>query len=483
MLDIALKRTATSSLKVKIFIYCLSFVLITLVFLWGMQTIFLDDFYQTIKMGNVARFSDSIGKVLENKTNSNLVVDKQLKKVIGDSDYYVTIYDDTGRILYQNNDKKINTIDDINDQQTTNKLYKKAKREQKGVTLVHNSKLIDEVKDVKILSYGKFYKGNGHQKYFVLINARLTILTEIAKTIVEQLIIVTCLMLLFTLSLTYFSYKKISKPIISLTDKAKEFSKGKFNVDFNVSGFSEVDELSNALAYAQSELAKIDQMRNDLISNVSHDFRTPLTMISGYAQMMLDLPNENNEENIKIIIEECNRLTRLVNDLLDLSKIKDNTGMLCKEVVSITDLCSSVVNRFNSLLEKDGYHVSFDYDLNVLIEADESRINQVIYNIIGNAIHYTGTNKRVTVRQIIKNDRVRIEIQDYGKGIKEEELPHIWNRYYRSDKVKERQIVGTGIGLSIVKEVLELHQAKYGVKSKVNEGSTFYFEFPIKEIL
>jgi signal transduction histidine kinase len=206
-------------------------------------------------------------------------------------------------------------------------------------------------------------------------------------------------------------------------------------------------------------------------------------MISGYAEVMRDLPGENNPENVQVIIDEARRLTGLVNDLLDLSRLQAGSQKLDLQTYSLTDSIRSILDRYSKLIEQEGFNLKFESDQNALVHADELRIGQVLYNLINNAISYTGEDKRVTVRQTVADGWVRVEIIDSGEGIPADQLPHIWDRYYKAEKTHHRAIVGTGLGLSIVKAALELHQVPYGVDCSLDTGSVFWFKLPLAKIL
>ena len=260
---------------------------------------------------------------------------------------------------------------------------------------------------------------------------------------------------------------------------ARELAKGDYSVEFSGKDYREIAELSETLNFAARELEKTEGFRKELLANVSHDLRTPLTMIIAYAEGMRDLPGENTPENIQVIIDESRRLTNLVNDMLDISKLQ--AGVLEKEtsIYNLTESIESVLERYNKLKEQEGYSIEFQYEQEVFVEADEFKIFQVIYNLINNAINYTGADKWVLVRQLIKDEVVRIEVTDTGEGIAKEALPYVWNRYYKVDKTHKRAVMGTGLGLAIVKNILILHEADYGVESEPGKGSTFWFELPI----
>ena len=189
-----------------------------------------------------------------------------------------------------------------------------------------------------------------------------------------------------------------------------------------------------------------------------------------------DLPQENVQESIEVIIQEANRLTMLVNDMLDLAKYESgNTNIDFKEF-NLTEEVKSSCERLKALTK---YNITFEYDREVSVRADMLQISQVLYNLIINAIHYTGEDLSVKVRQIIKGEKVRIEVIDTGEGIDKDKLIYIWDRYYKIDKTHKRNIIGSGIGLSIVKAILENHSANFGADSEKGVGSTFYFELDI----
>ncbi len=192
----------------------------------------------------------------------------------------------------------------------------------------------------------------------------------------------------------------------------------------------------------------MDRLRKDLVANVSHDLRTPLTMIIGYGEVMRDIPGENTPENIQIIVDEAQRLSLLVNDLLDLSQVEAGVRRMEKRRFNLTEEIRKTLSRYQKLVEQQGYTVEFEAEEDAWVQADQVKIGQVIYNLINNAISFTGEGKRVTVRQNITASQVRIDVIDYGVGIPPEEMDSIWDRYY-SKTPHRRAVIGTGLGLSI----------------------------------
>jgi signal transduction histidine kinase len=270
-----------------------------------------------------------------------------------------------------------------------------------------------------------------------------------------------------------------------MTKKARRMAQGNFDVDFGGEIYGkELVELAEALNFARDELSKTDRMQKDLIANVSHDFKTPLTMIKGYASMIMeisgDIPEKRNK-HAQVIVEEADRLASLVGDVLDLSKLSSGIEELKITAFDMSVYVEETLGRFDYLKETRGYRFVTDIDEDLYVRGDEMKLGQVLYNLIGNAVNYTGDDQTVYV-SLKKEGRVcRFTVTDTGKGIKPEEIPEIWNRYYRSAETHKRPVGGTGLGLSIVKTILERHGFVFGVESEIGKGSTFYVLFPMVE--
>ncbi len=324
--------------------------------------------------------------------------------------------------------------------------------------------------------------GQNGESYIIMLNSELEPLNATVQTLKTQFWMIAFILLWGALVLAILISRNISAPIKKMNRAAKRLASGRYDADFRVDGYLEVAELSESLTHASEQLAQNDTLQKELIANISHDLRTPLTMIIGYSEVMRDLPGENTPENVQVIIDETQRLSQLVNDLLDLSKLQAGTREPSPEVFNLTDLVEATMLRYEKLTERDGYRVEYISDGPVDVRADRTMLLQVIYNLINNAINYTGDDKlvRVTQAQTASGTRVRISVIDSGAGIPPEQIPLIWDRYYKIDKVHRRAMIGTGLGLSIVKQILEAHHTTYGVESKLGEGSTFWFELPVE---
>lgn len=316
----------------------------------------------------------------------------------------------------------------------------------------------------------------------VIQRAKLEPMSALIETIRVQVIFTTVVLMIFSVIMVIIMSRMITKPIIRINEEAKNLGKGKYKVEFSGDSYREICELSDTLNYAATELSKNDDLQKELISNISHDLRTPLTMIRGYSELMRDIPGENTPENFQVIIDETTRLAELVNGMLDLSRIQSGARVPEKKIFCLTEVIRATLTRYEKLVLEDGYKIEFECSDEAVVFADQTMILQVVYNFINNAINYTGEDKYIKVTQEILENKVRISVIDTGEGILKEDIPYIWDRYYKVDKVHRRATVGTGLGLSIAKDVLEIHNATYGVESKLKEGSTFWFELDLVDL-
>lgn len=338
--------------------------------------------------------------------------------------------------------------------------------------IVRNSYL-ETIKQDVVLQFG-----NG-QYLNLTFYAIISPVNATVSTLHLQLYLITAIMIIFALIISIIISKKISTPIEQLNDSAKKLSTGDYSTEFVGAGFVEIEELSNTLNKTADELSKVDKLQKEIIANVSHDLRTPLALIYSNAELIHDFPEDDINIHSQTIMDETLRLTTLVNDILDISN--NNKQNLNLELVqyNLTQDLDITVKRVQNLVSNDGFTINFTYDEEVMVKADQSKITQVFYNLLINAINYSTDELVINVKQTVVDHKVRVEIQDFGEGIAEKDIPYIYDRYYKVDKNHVRPITGSGLGLSIVKSILELHQATFGVDSEINVGSTFFFELNI----
>ncbi len=474
-----------------------------LVFLWVFQSAFLETCYTLIRQAQVKTYASRITSTIKKGENAATVINSLSREL----EMSVYVYNSSDEIMTKEYGSEFNNPSGLRDINMHNvySYYRLAEEaggkyistssvkeeslffeaEESGSTADEAVRDFDDDGDFRVrerrsrvqnLIYAEIVKLSDSEECFVLVTAMITPVDSVINTIRVQLIFVSIIFIVFAIILAFIVSKRLSRPLVEINTTIKELAHRNYDVEFNSRGYLEVNELSDTLNITRRELQKADALRQELIANISHDLRTPLTMITGYGEVMRDLPGENTPENVQVIIDEANRLTSLVNDMLDLSKLQSGAIELDKEQFSLTDEINDIFLRYTKLREQEGYNISFKYDKNAYVYADRIKLGQVVYNFINNAINHCGEDKTVIVTQKVNDKRVRIEVTDHGEGIPEDKLEYIWDRYYKVDKDHKRGVIGTGLGLSIVKNILVLHGAKYGVKSKEGSGSTFWFE-------
>ncbi|MEG0156284.1 MAG: HAMP domain-containing sensor histidine kinase [Anaerovoracaceae bacterium] len=311
--------------------------------------------------------------------------------------------------------------------------------------------------------------------------------TSTIKILKSQLVYIMIIALALAFILSFYLSSKISRPIISITRSARRLADGQYGTTFPTHGqYSEITNLSEALNKTSYELEKSVLLQKDLMANVSHDLRTPLTMIKSYAEMIRDLSGnipEKRDAHLQVIIEEADRLNVLVGDMLTLSAMQSGTMSLSAGSFNLKDAIKSVLLPYALLEEQEGFSIRFNCKHDVYVDGDVERIKQVISNLLTNAVKYCGTDKQVIINVKRWGRKVHCEVVDHGVGIKPEELSHIWDRYYKTSSNHVRETSGSGLGLSIVKEILTLHGAKFGAESKVGKGTTVWFELSLSKPL
>ncbi len=461
----------------------LIFSSVLIIFMWIFQTVLLDPFYRTIKTYQVESCANSVAQCVEEKNLKSIV--REIEK---QNNMNISVYDTHSEIFsyVYASDNSFWYPDSLLRLSTVYKYYNEAKlnggeatfrnpndRPNKAPKKHSETPMLDR-ETTEFMTYGKIVKTE-NSEYFIIVESEITPVTSTVETLKVQLIIITFIIILISIIIALVSAHFISKPIRKTTDKAKLLASQNYDLTFSGGNYKELCELNDTLTYSANELKKVDSLQKELIANISHDLRTPLTMITGYSEVMRDIPGENTPENIQIVIDEAKRLSQLVSDLMDISKLESGSVVMNNNVFNLTECIKDIFKRYTKLVEQDSYNIVFEYEDDVYINADALRISQVMYNLINNAINYCGNDKTIVVRQTVKDKKVCIEVIDHGDGIENEKLPYIWDRYYKVDKEHKQAVVGTGLGLSIVKNILNQYNAQYGVNTKLGQGSDFWW--------
>lgn len=462
-------------LKIKVWLYFVTFTIMVFVLLWTFQILFLERFYESMKTRAASRSADRIAGYYD-QLSEGVITSTEFKNKVEaiaiNNDLCVEILDKYERSVFS-----AETLGDclIHGRANRTRVYIINILESEDRTIRYTMK--NPRSGYNMLLYGRTLGSSDNPNGYLLVNSVLVPVGSTVSIIKRQLMIITGFLIAFAFIISLFLSRRIAKPITDITKSAENLAKGDFKTKFDGRGYLEAMKLADTLTYAETELSRVDTMQRDLIANVSHDLRTPLTMLKAYAEMIRDLSGDNpvkRNEHLEIIINETDRLSLMVNDILDLSKLESGRQKLNPSEFEISGKLSEIIDRFKGISEKMGYTINFTPDSERTVYCDVVKIEQVIYNLINNAINYTGEDKQVFVRQINTPEGVLIEVEDTGDGIEEDKIKLIFDKYYRSENHK-REVVGTGLGLSIVKAVLKLHNYDYGVRSTLGKGSTFWF--------
>ncbi|MDR1639709.1 MAG: HAMP domain-containing histidine kinase [Clostridiales bacterium] len=469
-------RFNNRSLGTKLWIYFIAFSVAILILIWLLQTVFLNSFYQSMKTNSVKSVAELIAESYDKGEFS-----RTIDRLVYTNSLLAYVTDASGNLMYASDEhgpgdngfgkpglKGSNARRQL-PLDYSDFLSRLAESENGTVSYI-----VEEFNTSnKSLIYGRPLGD-----YVLYISTPIEPLEATIKILQKQLFYISIIIVLGASVIAFVIAKKLSNPLAQLTKAAEELAGGNYKTKFERSGYAEVDELSQTLSFAASELSKVESLRRELIANISHDFRTPLTMIKGYTEMIEEVSGDDKqkrEKHLSVIKEEVSRLSSLVTEILDLSVLQSGNEALKVQDVNLSEIVKNVLARFAVLSEQDGFKFESEIAFDQYALADKTRIEQVLYNLIGNAVNHSKDIKTVTVRLLDLGGSVRVEVRDKGQGIAQEEIPYIWDRYYKSKK-RSRNKVGNGIGLSIVKSVLELHHAKYGVDSEVGKGSSFWFE-------
>ena len=491
------KTRRSYSIRRKLGVYITLFVAVILLITWLFQVFLLDNFYRSVKRREMLETAEKMVSALGSDNLESVAFGEAIERSLCIMVYHIKD-EDVNRII--NADATGSNVIMTLSPDGLRHFYNKAIRQGGayfskiafGGVEIDDSSFWEKfsfqgseefngqipTKNVRML-YVRVVTVSEQESYLMLLDCKLQPLDTTVRTLTTQFLWIAGIILTLAAITVLLLYRKISAPIIRMNESAKLLAQGKYDVVFSGSGYLETHELADTLNYASHELSKVDRLQKELIANISHDLRTPLTMIKGYGEVMRDLPGENTPENMQVIIDETTRLSELVNDLLDLSRIQAGAREPSFEVFNLTAATREILQRYDTLNKHRGYRIELIEEGDAHVFADRQMILQALYNLINNALNYTGDDKQVTVRLHVGDTAVRVSIIDTGDGIAPDQIPLIWDRYYKVDRVHRRAMIGTGLGLSIVKEILERHSAAYGVNSVLGSGSTFWFELPL----
>lgn len=462
------RKLSGMPIRFKIWLAIMGIVVAFLLLLWGLQVVFLRPYYVGLKRTELSALTEQITQIIDEKglvyAKGDLVTvveqERLCIEVVGSDDLVLTLEGLPFDCYLHQYDTEAHRT-----------LVEEARRTgRSSIRTVTAYRPVSDTSDYMISVVS-------NPKYVLVITQELAPVYEAIEVTINQLTWISILLIILATIVAFIFARSFTKPITRLTEAAQEIAKGNLEERVPVNRGDELGELAQNFNYMALELGKINQLERELVANLSHDIRTPLTMIRGYAEMIKDITGENKqqrEEQLDIIVDETNRLSRLASDALDLSRLQAGQIVMKPQSFDMAQKLRDIVSRYSLLEQTEGFRFECNTPESCMVYADETRIEQVLYNLLNNAVNHIGEDKCVILELKTDKDTAWVSVQDHGTGIAPEDLPLIWDRYYKP-YYKDRPGMGTGLGLSIVKAVLVGHNAPYGVNSKPGEGSSFWF--------
>lgn len=457
-------------IALKLWVGMMSLVVLVIILLWFFQIVFLDTFYHETRIKDIKNEGLNILQNINNEDESTFL--NSLDALAYNNNLTVELLDKQHKIIYSTETKGGQMMMMRNNQRI--QVFESALAGKEAlIEMIHPRFGSDFV------LIGLPVTSSTEVEGVLLMTFPLTPVDDTVAILKQQLLYITVILLCMSLIVTFFLSRTFTKPIRDITNVSLEMASGNLSARVKGKRKDELGKLAETINYMGKELTKVDQLRKDLIANVSHELRTPLSLIKGYAETIQDVTGDNKEKREKqlgIIIEESDRLSKIVEDMLNLSQMQAGYIQLNISEFNLNSLLNRVLKRYEIMSESSGviFHKDLQYEGDV--RADESRIEQVLYNFINNAFNHSQKGDEVFLKSFEKVNAIRIEIADNGEGISEKELPYIWERFYKANQSSATRKSGSGLGLSIVQNILKAHDFNYGVESELGKGTTFWFE-------
>lgn len=297
----------------------------------------------------------------------------------------------------------------------------------------------------------------------------------------KQFLVVGAVTFILTVITIFLLSRLLTKPLLRMKHATEKMSHGDLSVSLTSNRNDEIGELAQSIQTLANDLHYMKKERSEFLASVAHELRTPLTYVRGYADIAMknDTLPEQRQKYLSIIKDEADYITNLVQDLFLLAQMEKHNFSIQTKEVHLQTFLSRIVTKVNIMYEAKHINVSSTCPSSLSITLDEQRFEQVIINILNNAYAHSPEHSQITISVTEHNTHIKLSIQDTGEGIPKEDIPHIFERFYRVDKARSRSTGGTGLGLAIVKEIVELHGGTITVTSEVNQGSCFTISFPI----
>ena len=471
------------SFRTKLWLYFVLFAAAIFAMLWLLQTVFLQGFYNKMLENNTRKAAAEIASKsgAEDVTDiiDRLSLNNSLLVYITEIDGTILYSSDFYKLYYHSSDYGDGEKNPYHQGEMLNWQTEYYRNLPDGYqdflsALKDSPDGTTEIKTETQYIYGMFIKLSDEKEVVLYVSAALGAVGATAAIIRMQLLWVTILSLLIAFVIAWIFAKRFSAPVNQLSSQAQMLAADTYEPLFKRGFCTELDGLADSLDGTAEKLSEAKKYQKELLANVSHDLRTPLTMIKGYAEMVRDISWEDeNARNADtgIIIREADRLTALVNEILEYTKLQEKGAERKFTAVDFSELLRNIISRFETLMQQQSIDIERHIEDNCIVTGDEKLLENMVYNLIDNALRHTGDSNRITISLQLNVD-VFFYVQDYGAGIDDTELPYIWEKYYTSRQRGNKGI--SGLGLAIVKQIAEIHDAKYGVESKKGKGSKFW---------
>ncbi len=478
----------------KLWISFIVFAVIILLFLGLVFSELFAGFYYELKSEKLVDDGTRLAEILAEYPISNPMVGRQVEFMASFVDANITIIDPEGMVrmcsgsgymgrsahrgmtgmMMMQHGVRLNT-DEVNEVLKGNVVVKRGYHQDFETTLL--TAAVPIIRDGEIAGA-------------VLLYAPMEPISETIKTVRLLILYAGGGAIVVATVLSLVLSRKITRPLLKMNRIALDMARGDFTGQVPEDSRDEIGALARSLNYLSQELKKktaaekrIEQRRRQFVANVSHELRTPLSYLQGYTEALKDdLPKTEEERSnyLSIIHDETLRLRRLVDDLLDLHRIEEGKLVLERGPVAMDELIKVVVSKLEPRARENGIKLEAIVPEGLpLVAGDADRLEQVLINLVSNALQYTGSGDVVRIEVKDRAGRLQVKVSDTGEGIPEDELPYIWERFYKVDKARTRKGGGTGLGLAIVKGIIAAHGGEISVESMLGKGTTFTFILPV----
>lgn len=315
---------------------------------------------------------------------------------------------------------------------------------------------------------------NGEHHGHVIMFANTNIVKSMVNHLSDQFVWIGLITVILTIITVFFLSRFITIPLIKMKQATEQLSKGKTKVSLHTDRKDELGELASSIMKLSNDLERLKKDRNEFLASISHELRTPLTYIKGYADVInkQDLSSKERKEYLDIIREETNQLTVLIRNLFELAKMDENRFNINRRKVELEKLIQTVEELIRPGLEEKNIRFLVTCPRDLVANIDPERIQQVLLNILDNAIKHTSPGKTISIRVKLNEREIKLTIDDEGEGIPKEDLPYLFDRLYRVEKSRSRESGGTGLGLAIAKEIIESHGGRIEIQSEIGKGTS-----------